>query len=214
MEIIVALALIALFGAWWIIQSRAGGKSQEITDQRQATDHLPGVPTPRTDLPLEGLSARETEFIGHSTQSLPYAEIVDPNGGVRQISSDEVSAYFRPVQTKLASLRKVAVNSTRVSRAFAQSGGATPSAETYRRAHRDAVALTAETEGLLDIILFGAEADANGHDELLERVIDVEVELEESLGLIAKTEAQIASGNFLPVGSMRTAKLKAQSAEI
>jgi hypothetical protein len=84
----------------------------------------------------------------------------------------------------------------------------------YRRAHRDAVILTAETEGLLDIILFGAEADSNSHDELLERVIDVEMELEENLELITKTEAQIASGDFWPVQSARTTKPKAQAAEL
>jgi hypothetical protein len=142
------------------------------------------------------------------------AEIADPNGGVREISSEEVSAYFRPVRTKLASLRKVAASSTRVAGAFAQSGGTTPNVEMYRRAHWDAVALTAETEGLLDIILFGAEADSNSYDELLERVINVEMELEESLESISRTEAQIASGEFLPFQSVRTAKPKAHPAEL
>src|SRR4051812_25541706 len=95
MELIVALALIALFGVWWLIRPIAGGKSQEIADQRHATGHVPEAPTPRTDLSLEGFSAREVELIANSTQSLPYAEIVDPNGGVRQISSDEVRACFQ-----------------------------------------------------------------------------------------------------------------------
>lgn len=64
------------------------------------------------------------------------------------------------------------------------------------------------------MILFGSEADSNSYDELLERVIDVEIELEENLQFIARTETQIASGDFLPVQSVRTVKLKAQSAEL
>jgi hypothetical protein len=43
-------------------------------------------------------------------------------------------------------------------------------------------------------------------------VIDVEMELEENLELIAKT--LIASGNFLAIQSVRAAKPKTQSAEL
>lgn len=59
----------------------------------------------------------------------------------------------------------------------------------HRRAHADAIALTAQTEALLDIMLFGSEADSNRYDELLERVVDVEMELEENLASIAKGES-------------------------
>lgn len=212
MELIVAVALLAIFGAWWIVRAKAGRNNEQVAHQQTK---LEDSPTLLTSLPPESSSPHQTTAAAAKPQrDRLFAEMADPNGGIREISSDEVSAYFRPVRTRLASLRKVAANSTRIAMAFAQSGGATPNVEMYRRAHRDAVALTAETEGLLDIILFGTEADSNSHDELLERVIDVEMELEENLELIAKTEAQIASGNFLAIQSVRTTKPKAQSAEL
>jgi hypothetical protein len=214
MELIVAVALLALFGAWWIARVKAGRNVEQVDEQQTTPEYRSTPPTPHTNLQPEGLSHYQTPANAKPERDHPFAEIADPNGGVREISADEVSAYFRPIRTKLASLGKVAANSTRIARAFAQSGGATPDVETYRRAHRDAVALTAETEGLLDTILFGAEADSNSYDELLEQVIDVEMELEESLELIARTEAQIASGDFLSAQPKRMAKSKAQSAEL
>ncbi|HEY0032419.1 MAG TPA: hypothetical protein VGB81_04070 [Devosia sp.] len=189
MELIVTVALLALFGAWWIARGKTGRSGKQITFQ-QATPELSST-APK--LPIEGqFETRSPPDIVASTERKgfsPFAEIADPNGGVRGISAEEVSAYFRPVETKLASLRKVAANSTRVAKAFERSGGLTPSVDMYRRAHADAIALTAQTEALLDIMLFGSEADSNRYDELLERVVDVEMELEENLASIAKGES-------------------------
>ncbi len=213
MELIFAVALLALFGAWWIIRAKAVRNHEQVENQ-QTPEHRSTPPTLHTNLQPEGLSPHQSPAPAKPERDHPFAEIADSNGGVREISADEINAYFRPVRAKLASLGKVAANSKRIARTFAQNGGTAPNVETYRRAYSDAVALTAETEGLLDIILFGAEADANSYDELLERVIDVEIELEESLELIARTEAQIASGDFAPVQLKSTPKPKAQSAEL
>jgi cytoskeletal protein RodZ len=214
MELIVAVALLSLFGAWWIARARASPKVEQAEKQQAEAEYSSNFATPLTDVQSERKPPQDASAPAEPQRDRPFAEIADPNGGVREISADEVTAYFQPIRTKLASLRKVAANSTRVAKAFAQSGGATPNLETYRRAHRDAVALTAEIEGLLDIILFEAEADSNRYDELLERVIDAETELEESLESISRTEAQIASGVFLPVQSIRTAKPKTHPAEL
>jgi hypothetical protein len=214
MELIVAVALLSLFGAWWIARGKASRNVEQVEKLQAGAEHSSIPPTLLTDAQSERNPPQDTLPSAEPKGNRAFAEIADPNGGVREISSEEVSAYFRPVRTKLASLRKVAVNCTRVAGAFAQSGGTTPNVGMYRRAHGDAVALTAEIEGLLDIILFGAEADSNSYDELLERVINVEMELEESLESISRTEAQIASGEFLPFQSVRTAKPKAHPAEL
>jgi hypothetical protein len=192
----VVAALLVLFGAWWIV--RAGAKRTGSETAREQTTPERGF-TPPTLLrgsPSESLAPQDTTAPAEPRQASPFAEIVDPKSGVREISAEEVSACFRPVQTKLTSLRKVAANTSRVANAFERSGGPTPNVEMYRRAHIDAVALSAQTEGLLDIILFAAPADAKSYDDLLERVIDVEIEMEENLATIVHVEAEMAAGGF------------------
>jgi hypothetical protein len=202
MELIVAVALLSLFGAWWIARGKASRNVEQVAKQQAGAEHSSIPPTLLTDAQSERKPPQDTSAPAEPQRDRPFAEIADPNGGVREISADEVSAYFQPIRTKLASLRKVAANSTRVARAFAQSGGATPNVAMYGRAHGDAVALTAETDELLDIILFGAEADSNRYEELLERVIDVEMELDEDLASIGQVEIEIASGRFRPAKSV------------
>lgn len=208
MELFVAAALIAVIVAWWFAWSKAQGA--RTADRQPTPDYRPIPPAHRTDLTAENTSPSEPASTSQPEQVRPFAEIADPHGGVRDISADEVRAYFEPIRKKLASLRKVAAYSARIAQAFSQNGGATPNVETYHQAHKDAVALTAEIEGLLDIILFEADSSSNRYYDLLERVIDVEVELEENLADIADIAAKIALGDFLPNEPVRAAKLKAQ----
>ena len=199
MELMAAVALIALICAWWIVQAQGQQQAKNTTTQQPAADS-PSIPAaPRTDLPPENASHSKPGGTLELKPIRPYAEIVDPNGGVREISAEEVSALFRPLERMFASLRKTAVNSTRVAQNFARSGGPTPDVESYRSAHRGAVTLTRETERLLDIILFGEEADQQKYQELLDRIVDVEMEIEDNFALIRDIENEIASGDFLPI---------------
>ena len=208
MELIVALVLIALIGAWWIARTRARRKAQLHAAQRPPSDARPTLPEIRTGFPFERFSPSEHRVTTEPKLTGPYAEMVDQHGGVREISTQEVTALFQPVRTRLASLRKVAANSTRVSQAFGKMGGATPDLETYRGAHREAAALAEKTEGLLDLILFQTEGSSTEYDDLLERVIDVGVELEENLAFIADVESEVISGNFVSIEPVQGAKQK------
>lgn len=198
MELTAAVALIALICAWWIIRAKA----RQQANPRPTADYRPIRPALRTDLPPENTCPSEPVVTAEPKQARPYAAIADPSGGVREISAEEVSALFRPIQTMVASLRKTAVNSTRVAQTFAQSGGPTPVVENYRRAHREAVGLTEKTERLVDVIYFENEASLKKYQEVLDRIIDVEMELEDNLALIAEVEHKIASGDFLPIKRM------------
>lgn len=198
MELMVAVTLLALFGAWWIVRSKTNRNSGQVARQRTTLERSLTPPTLLTNAQSERPAPQNTLAPAEPQPALAFAEIVDPRGGVREISAKEVSAYFLPVRTKLASLRQVAANSTRVAKAFEQSGGPTPHLELYRSAHTDAVALTAETAGLLDIMLFASQADSNSYDDLLEYVIDVEIELEDNIATIVHVESEIASGRFRP----------------
>ena len=198
MELIAGAALIALICAWWIFQAQARHQAKNTATQGPAADY-PIPPALRADLPPENTSYSDPGGTPELKRISSYAEIVDPSGGVREISAEEVSALFRPIQTKLASLRKTAVNSTRVAQTFAQSGGPTPLVESYRSAHREAITLAGKTERLIDIILFENEAGLNEYQELLDRIVDVEIEIEDNLALIRDIENEIASGDFLPI---------------
>jgi cytoskeletal protein RodZ len=199
MELMVVAALLVLFGAWWLVRAGTARTSSETAREQTTPERGFTPPTLLRESASESLAPQDTTAPAVSRQASPFAEIVDPKGGVREISAEEVSACFRPVQTRLASLRKVAANATRVANAFERSGGPTPSVEKYRRAHTDAVVLTALTEGLLDTILFAAQADAKSYEGLLERVIDVEMKLEENLATIAHVESERALGRFRSV---------------
>ena len=112
MELIAGAALIALICAWWIFQAQARHQAKNTATQGPAADY-PIPPALRADLPPENTSYSDPGGTPELKRISSYAEIVDPSGGVREISAEEVSALFRPIQTKLASLRKTAVNSTR-----------------------------------------------------------------------------------------------------
>jgi hypothetical protein len=101
MELIVAVALLAIFGAWWIVRAKAGRNNEQVAHQQTKLEDSPTSPTLPTSLPLESLSPHQFTAEAKPKRDRPFAEIADPNGGVREISSDEVSAYFRPVRTSL-----------------------------------------------------------------------------------------------------------------
>lgn len=210
MELIIAAALIAVIVAWWFARSKA--RRDKTAAQRPTPDYKPIPPALQPDLPAENASPSEPASPSQADLVRPYAEIADPGGGVRDISAEEVSAYFEPVRKKLASLRKVAANSARTAQAFSQNGGATPDVGVYSRAHKDALSLITETESLLDIILFDADSSSTKYYDLLESAVDVEAELEENLADLADIAAEIASGNFLANEPVRAARQKAQQA--
>ena len=193
MELIVGAALIIVIVAWCFVRSKA--QAHQTVARRPTTNRQPTPSALHTDLPSKNTSPSEPTSTFELEQAPPYAEIADPRGGVRNISAHEVNTYFEPVRKKLASLRKVAANSTRTAQAFRQNGGATPDVGKYRQAHEDAIALTAETERLLDTILFESDSSSIRYSDLLESVIDVELQLEENLTDIGDIEAGISSRN-------------------
>jgi len=208
MELIVALALMAAIVAWWIARTRAQRKTRLNAAQRAPSDGRSTLPVIRNGVSPERPSPLEDSVTTQPRLIRPYAEMADQNGGVREASAEEVTALFQPIRTRLGSLRKVAANSTRVAQAFGRTGGATPNLDIYRGAHREAAGLAEKTEALLDLILFATDGSSNEYNDLLERLIDVGLELEENLTFVADVEAKVVSGTFIPVEPVKATKAR------